>query len=145
MPRHLRELEILVGRPVQKTELLSLKETEAVREQFKQMPKEPNARFEIPFEQRREQRFRAFLERLAKANPVDVFLWTPASYDCGLLQPIPFHRFRSDFPFDVNPEGILALLTSDFRDELLLDYSVEDDEQLLEVKVGGEHWGTIAL
>lgn len=144
LPRHLLELSLLVGRPVHKEELLSLKETKLVRVRANQVLRNPVKKFVIPFETKQEPRFGKFIERLIEANPNDVYLWTPASNLCGLLLPTPLKTFRTTFPFELNPEGIIVILTDDLHDQLLLDYSLgEHDEQLLEVEVSGERWGSI--
>jgi hypothetical protein len=145
LPRHLRELGLLMGRPVQKNELLSLEETKAVRLRANKVIRQPVRKFEITFDSKREHRFSKFMNQLADANPSDVYLWTPASNMCGVLRPVPIKSFRITFPFDLNPEGIFTILTSDLHDQLLFDYSEGDSgEQLLEVESSGELWGNIA-
>ena len=144
LSRHLCELGLLVGRPVHKKELLSLNETESVRNQANQVIRQPVGKFDIPFEKKQETRFLKFIEHLTKVNPNDVYLWTPASNLCGVLRPVPLKTFRITFPFELNPEGIIVILTSDLSDQLLLDYSQgSNDEQLLEIEVSGERWGDI--
>jgi hypothetical protein len=142
LPRHLRELSVLLRRTVHRDELLSVQETKAVRARANEVARQPVARFEMKFEEKRTPRFADFVQRLARANPHDVYVWTPASNLCGLIRPIAVERVNIGFGFDLNPEGILAILTSDLRDQLLLDYSAgEGGEELLEVEVSGEHWG----
>ena len=143
LSRHLRELSLLLGRPVHKDELLSLDETRRVRARANEIERQPLVRFAIPFEEKGEAVFAAFVERLANANSSDVYLWTPASNICGVLRPIPLRTVRLAFPFNLNPEGIVVILTSDLADQLLLDYSTEVDEQLLQVEVSGKHWGGV--
>lgn len=100
--------------------------------------------FQLRFDEKRTARFADFVQRLAEVNPSDVYLWTPASNVCGVLHPIPMQLVNLGFPFDLNPEGVTVILASDLQDQLLLDYSVGDDgERLLEVEVGGEHWGRV--
>lgn len=142
--RHLHELGLLVGRPVHKEELLSLAETKGIRLQANQIVRQPIRKFEIPFIKKREQRFASYIEKLAEVNPSNVYLWTPASNFCGVLRPVPLKTFSITFPFDLNPEGIVVILTSDLYDQLLLDYSQGDfNEQMLEVETSGEQWGGI--
>jgi len=99
--------------------------------------------FDIPFSEKSGTRFRAFLRHLADANPSDVYIWTPASNICGVLKPLSLSEFDVAFPFDVNPEGVLVILTADFSDQLLLDYSDEGQGKMLEAEVSGEHWSRV--
>jgi hypothetical protein len=145
LPRHLRELALLVGRSVDRHELLPLHETKAIRAQASQVDRQPVVQFEVPFEAKTQPRFATFVKRIAEANPSDVFLWTPTSNLCGLLRPLPLAAVHMDFPFHLNPEGIVSILTSDLREQLLLDYSTgNDDESVLQVQVSGERWGRVA-
>lgn len=144
LPRHLHELALLVGRPVDETELLSLDETNLLRDRSNNIARATGAKFTIPFEEKQDPRFRRFLAQLSEANPSDVYFWTPASNRCGLLRPHSLKELRPDFPFDLNPDGIFVVITSDLADELVLDYSLGDnDEQLLEVETSGAHWGRV--
>lgn len=146
LTRHLRELGLLVGRAIGEPELLSLAETRNMRSQANLVVRQPVNVFDIAFEEKRELNFRKFLERLAEANPCDVYVWTPAANLCGLLRPLPLSAFRVEFPFDLNPESIVAILTSDLRDQLLLDFSRNSDgRQRLDVEASGERWGVVAF
>lgn len=142
--RHLHELGLLVGRPVHKKELLSLAETKGIRVKANQIVRQPIRKFEIPFIKKREQKFISYIEKLIEVNSSSVYLWTPASNICGVMRPVPLKTFCISFPFDLNPEGIVVILTSDLRDQLLLDYSQGDfNEEMLEVETRGEQWGCI--
>lgn len=144
LPRHLLELSLLLGRPVDMKDLLSVEQTKAVRARANAVVRQPLVRLEMSFEEKQTPRFADFVQRLARANPSDVYLWTPASNLCGVLRPIPLDLVKLGFRFDLNPEGIIAILASDLGDQLLLDYSAgEDAAERLEVEVSGEHWGGI--
>src|SRR5688572_7986602 len=107
--RHLEELGHLIGRPVLEPELLSPTETKAIQAQAKQIPREPSSSFEINFEEKDQPRFHRFLAQISQANTNDVFIWTPASNTCGVLRPLPLSNFKTTFPFDINPEGIISI------------------------------------
>jgi hypothetical protein len=143
--RYLQELSLLVGRSVHKNELLTLEETKAIRLQANQVIRKPIEKFEIPFEAKQKHRFVKLMELLAEKNPSDVYLWTPASNLCGVMQPVSLKIVNLSFPFNLNPEGIVVFLTSDFFDQILFDYSLGlDEEQILEVELSGSHWGSIS-
>jgi hypothetical protein len=145
LPRYLRDLAVLLGRRVEAAELLSVEETQKIRVQANQVARQPLLRFEVPFGAKEEERFDSFLKRLADANPSDAYLWTPAANICGVLRPVPLSAVNFSFPFDLNPEGIVVILTSDLNDQLLLDYSLgEEGEPMLEVETSGKHWGSVA-
>ena len=142
LPQHLRELSQLVGRTVEPAELLSLAETEAVRAQAMMVQRQPSWQCELRFSDKRSPRIGRLLQAIREHNPSSVYLWTPRSNDCGLLRPVPLSDVRFDFDFAVNRDGILELLTADFQDRMLLDFSEgPDGEHLLEVEVAGAHWG----
>jgi hypothetical protein len=126
-------------------EILPLELTRELLVRARQVPLQPVVKLEISFEEKRGDRFRAFLQRLAEANGSEVYFWTPVSNLCGVMGPLPLGAFNTGFPFDLNPEGIVEILTTDFSDQLLLDYSLgRHDEQLLEVEVSGKRWGGVA-
>ena len=142
LPRHLSELSRLVGREVTREDLMSLEETEAIREQAKRVKLVPFWTFEIPFADKSSPRFRWLMKGLAALNPTPVYVWTPLSNVCGLLRPVALSDVNFGFDFNLSAEGILVILTADLSDKLLLDYSEESDEQKLEIELSGEHWGT---
>ena len=145
LPRHLAELEVLLKRHIEPRELLSVEETRLIRARASQVARWPLCRWKLPFLEKEDGRFRAFVANLSEANPADVYVWTPASNVCGLLRPVALARVSFSFPFELNPEGILTILTIDLSDQLLLDYSMgEGGEAFLEMECSGEHWGRVA-
>ena len=140
-PRHLHELSQIVGRMLTPDDLLSVEETESLRVQALSVVRTPSLRYEIPFADLKSPRFARLVGALQKANPSPIFVWTPLSNECGLLRPVSLSEVRFDFDFTSLPDGILVLLTTDFQDQMLLDFSEgEDAEQLLELEVSGAQW-----
>jgi hypothetical protein len=77
-----------------------------------------------------------------QSNVSPVYVWTPLSNLCGVLRPIRLRDIDWEFPFVVEAEGIIVILTSDLTDKLLMDYSQTDEgREILEVEASGEHWG----
>ncbi|MCG8422111.1 MAG: hypothetical protein MJE77_29665 [Proteobacteria bacterium] len=113
------------------------------RDQVRLTPPSPSVTWEIGFREKETPRFRKFLERLHNSNASDVYLWTPATNICGLLPPLPLREVNFDFPFNLNPEGILTVLTSDLQDSLILDYSETEEGARLEIEAAGPHWSTV--
>lgn len=143
-PRHLRELGQIVGRSLMPDDLISVEKTESLRVQALSVVRAPSWRCEIPFADMQSPRFTRLVDALQKANPSPIYVWTPLSNVCGLLRPIPLLDVRFNFEFTALPDGILVILTADFQDQLLLDFSEGNNaEQLLEVEVSGAQWGQI--
>jgi len=141
-PRHLRELGQFVGRALMPDDLISVVETESLRVQALSVVRAPSWRCEIPFGDMQSPRFARLVDALQKANPSPIYVWTPLSNVCGLLRPVPLLDVRFNFEFTALPDGILVILTADFQDQMLLDFSEENHaEQLLEVEVSGAQWG----
>src|SRR5262249_51866808 len=137
-PRHLAELGILLGREVFTSDLISVEETEAIRQRSIKVVREPGAKWEIPFREKSEPRFARFIAGLAAANGAGVYVWTPTSRTCGLIRPMPLSVVGFGFPFSMSPDGILSIVTEDLADKLLLDYFRDDqDEERLEIEVKG--------
>jgi hypothetical protein len=144
--RHLSELSSLVSREVRREDLLPLAEADKIREDSKKVQYSPSWSTEIPFARKTEVVFQDFVRKLERLNANPVYVWTPASNQCGLLRPIPLHDLNFGFDFSINPEGILVVLTSDLRDRLLLDYSRDAaGQEVLEIEASGEHWGHARL
>lgn len=145
LPRHLRELGILLGRPVSKEDLLSLHETRELRDRTNKMIRSPVVKFHVPFVERLGPKFHLFIRRLFETNPTDVYIWTPASNLCGVHKPVALKAVEIGFPFLLNPEGIVVFVSVDFCDQLLLDFSTDSQrEELLEVEASGDHWGHVS-
>lgn len=141
LPRYLSELGELLGRTVTAADLVPLDESRSIRSQLECISREPMSRLRSSFQELRSARFRHLIDRLTALNPSDICVWTPASDACGLLRARPLQSLRWDFPFDINPEGILTFFTSDYADGMVLDFSREDDgSESLEIDLRGEHW-----
>src|SRR5256885_2239407 len=105
--RHLSQLSQLVGREVRSEDLLSLEETEAIREKSKTIHRAPAWRCNLEFSETAGDRFRKLVDALEQLNPTPVFIWTHLSNICGLLRPVPLTSVNFGFDFDLDPEGIL--------------------------------------
>ncbi len=140
-PRHLRELGQLVGRTLTADDLLSIEDTESLRVHALSVVRAPSWRCQIPFADMQSPRFAHLVEKLQMANPSPVYVWTLLSNICGILRPIALSELRFDFDFTSLPDGILVLLTADFQNQMLLDFSEgEAAEQRLEIEVSGAQW-----
>lgn len=143
--RYLGQLTQLVGREVTEAELISLEESRAILAACKSVVREPTSRSHLSFEEKNSERFRALVERLCALNPSDVYVWMLASNACGLLRAGPLPSLNWSFRFDINPDGIIMLFTTDCADEMMLDFSREEDgREELELHLSGTHWGRVS-
>ncbi len=140
MQAHLEELEILVGRRPLPEELLPREQVEHLREEIVRREYVPSVVWKLKFGDPRVEQLARILKN---ANGSKVYVWTPASNTCGLHPPIALASFNFDFPFDVNSEGIISLVTSDLSDRLIFDFSDENTSRLIEIEAMGPHWGAI--
>ena len=68
-------------------------------------------------------------------------MWTQRTIDCGVLLVPALMAIRWDFDFAVNEEGILAFVTGDLADRLLLDFSeLPTGEQRMKIETQGVNW-----
>jgi hypothetical protein len=141
MTLHLRQLSLLTGGIVAREDLLTVDETEAVRENAKLIQYSSSWRDTIAFSEKSSPKFKTLIAELDELSSEGVYLWTPLSNLCGLLRPIPLDTIRWEFAFDLIPEGIIVFLSADLQDKLLLDYSSSSDgREELEIEVSGEKW-----
>jgi hypothetical protein len=140
--QHLTELRCLLGSTVAASDLLSLEETEAIRESWKRTERSPRWRCEVGFEARIGTRFSKLIERFSECQP-QVYLWTNLSNSCGLARPVALLEVQFGFEFGAIAAGIITVISVDSQDRLLLDFSECDGELMLEIEVEGACWGRI--
>ncbi|RYZ09382.1 MAG: hypothetical protein EOO73_03540 [Myxococcales bacterium] len=142
--RHLAELTRLLGREVRADELLSLEDTQRVRGALNG-EEEPSRSFVIPFDDKSSPRWALFVSNLSATLSGNVYLWTPASNECGLLRPVPLGAVDFTFEFETIPEGIVSIVSEELGDRMVLDFSEEAQQgRVLEVEQFGETWGKVA-
>jgi hypothetical protein len=144
IPRYLRELEAFLGHGVEASSLLTPQETKLLQEQARRVPRVPIVRWRMRFEDREKPWFHGLVAKLADLNSSAIYLWTPMSIVCGILREVPLRDLQLfSFPFSINAEGILTILTSDLKDQMLMDFW-EDEGRWLDVELAGEHWGNVS-
>jgi hypothetical protein len=142
---HLNGLASLVNGPVSASDLLSPQEVSRLREKIdNQTRRSRMEKFQIPFEEKLTVRFKNLVNALHEMNSSPIYVWTPLSNDCGLLQVESLRSVDYSFGFDVVPEGLFSLVTVDLLDEMLLDFSEDDrGKRILEIELYGLHWSGI--
>ncbi|WP_061234866.1 hypothetical protein [Leptospira interrogans] len=96
-------------------------------------------KFEIPFEEKNSERFSRFLNILYSKNQLPIYIWTSLSNDCGVYRIPSILDFNSHFTFEVNG-GFILLLSENLDDELIFDFTEDNNERLLEVELSGANW-----
>nr|WP_236714092.1 hypothetical protein [Leptospira interrogans] len=137
MPKYIAEISQLTNNPFDETNLLTLNQTESIRRspsKIKVMKK-----FEIPFEEKNSERFSRFLNILYSKNQLPIYIWTSLSNDCGVYRIPSILDFNSHFTFEVNG-GFILLLSENLDDELIFDFTEDNNERLLEVELSGANW-----
>nr|WP_001001499.1 hypothetical protein [Leptospira interrogans] len=138
MPKYIAEISQLTNNPFDETNLLTLNQTESIRRspsKIKVMKK-----FEIPFEEKNSERFSRFLNILYSKNQLPIYIWTEFSNDCGVYRIPSILDFNSHFAFEVNADGLIQLLSENLDDELIFDFTEDNNERLLEVELSGANW-----
>ncbi|MFC5456752.1 hypothetical protein [Prosthecobacter fluviatilis] len=141
LPLYLKELSTLVGRIVHESELSPFTQMEIVREKLRSVSKGSCRSVTLPFEARTGVEFAQIIDQLRRLNSSSIYLWPSRANECGLLEVADLNQIKFSFPFDLNPDGILVVATSDGNDSMLLEWS--DDERgvrMLEVEFRGPNW-----
>ncbi|WP_319941273.1 hypothetical protein [Leptospira sanjuanensis] len=97
-------------------------------------------RFEIPFEEKNSEKFSRFLNTLYSKNQLPIYIWTEFSNDCGVYRISSILDFNSYFTFEVNADGLIHLLSENLDDELIFDFTEDNNERLLEIELSGANW-----
>jgi hypothetical protein len=139
--RYLEELSALTGRQIRADELGSIEQAASIREDCQKFSAQASRVTEIPFPDRKLERFKKFVRRLSRANAASVYVWTPRTISCGVFLMPSIDAVRFDFDFAINEEGILVFVTSDLEDRLLLDYSNSPaGGRIMKVETQGTNW-----
>jgi hypothetical protein len=144
--RYLIELnELCLEKPLE-NKLLSLEKTEHIRQiSLSLLKRKPARKIRMVFKEKTTDRFKEYVTGLHRANPNSVYIWTENSNSCGLFEISSLLDFNFGFGFGVNTQGIVALLTSDLTDSLVLDFSDGGTAsgQELEIDVSGDRWPAV--
>lgn len=141
---YLDELASLVGHSVNADDLGSIEQAVLMREASQKFVGQPSLCCQIAFEERSSMRFSDFVSRLYGANPASVYIWTPRTITCGVFLVPSVSAIKYDFDFDINADGVLAFLTSDLEDRLVLDFSESHTgEKIMSVETQGLNWGAV--
>lgn len=142
---YLLELKKLTGVDIN-GDLLLTEDIEEIREKSSALADKEGTRFIVDFSEKDTEQFRNFVRNLNKANDAPVYVWTNSANSYGLYKATSINSIDFSFSFDVNPDGIIVLLTEDLNDRLLLDfYRNSEGREILELELYGKHWKFIPL
>lgn len=144
---YLLELKQITGIDVDSKSLSPIEDVEKLREQVSVLAVLNKTRFVISFSKKNSEQFGKFVVNLGKSNSNSIYIWTNRANFCGLYEVASINAVDFSFPFDVNPDGIVVFVTSDFSDKLLLDFydDAEKQEEMIEVELQGKHWPFISF
>lgn len=143
---YMSELKFLSFMPVDEDQVSHVEKVEQIRAGQGKIKEFPISRFSIPFTERLTKRFGEFVEKLNEENSNKVYIWTENSNRCGLFAANNIKEVNFEFPFDVNSEGIIVLLSENIEDKMLLDFYLDvNGQQMLEVELQGRCWSFIAF
>jgi len=138
---YLDELRQLTNHCVKDTDLLSLKETENIKDLATLLYDKNISNTEIPFKEKKEKLFQDYIRMLFEVNSSPIYIWTPRTNICGTYEINSILEFNFEFNFNVNSEGIIVILAKNFEDQMTLDFSIdENNNELLEIEVVGDNW-----
>ena len=142
LKQYLEELSVLTARTVHADELGSLEHAAAMQSSAQKYNVEPAVVvYKARFSDKNSEQFKKFLLDLKDANSSAIYIWTPRTIDCGTFLVPSLDAVNFDFDFSINGEGILAFVTSDLEDRLILDFSgTPNGEQALSIETQGMNW-----
>lgn len=139
---YLDQLNALVNCKVVESDLLSLEETDSIREKSKLMLDVSKVRkFRIDFSEKSGKRFKDFIQCLSEGNSRPLYIWLNYSNSCGLYQLDSIFKFNFDFDYLTVHQGIISLLTNDMSENMILDFFEDSSgEQVVEIELTGKNW-----
>jgi len=144
---YMDELRQLCRTPPQEDALLPLEIVSEIGTKAKPLRESHHAKYEIEFDVKSSPEFRLYVQKLANANSSPIYIWTSRSNALGPCKIDSILDFNFDFEFGVNKEGIIVLLSSDLKDEIILDFSHDSvsGKDMLEIELFGENWPHVTL
>ncbi|WP_445371981.1 hypothetical protein ACH518_04160 [Methylomonas sp. HW2-6] len=140
--KYLQELNRFCKKKPVENELLSLDETQNIRDNSKALDTAIVRRHRIGFDKKNDEKFLDFVGSLYEKNRSNIYIWTPLTMACGTYKIDSILDFNFGFEFDSNPEGIVVLLTSNFTDKITLDFSMDESgKRILDIDLVGDNWG----
>jgi len=63
-----------------------------------------------------------------------VYLMTSLSKDCGGIELTSINEFNFEFNYNDEPDGIVSIISSDFKEKILLDFYSIKDKTYIEIE-----------
>ncbi len=139
MPKYIAEISQLDLKPFSISNLIALEVMEEIRQNVISKS-ERKKKFTIPFEERSTEKFKYFIYNLYSKNQNPIYIWTELSNDCGIYEIDSILDFNFNFSFEVNSKGLINLLSKNLKDQIILDFSEDNNERLLEIELSGVNW-----
>uniref|UniRef100_UPI000B0EE6E3 hypothetical protein n=2 Tax=Leptospira santarosai TaxID=28183 RepID=UPI000B0EE6E3 len=134
MSKYIAEISQLYLKPFSKSNLIELEIMEAIRQNVISKSERKKI-FTIPFEEKSTEKFKHFVNNLYSKNQNPIYIWTELSNDCGIYEIDSILDFNFNFSFEVNSMGLIHLVSKNLKDQIVLDFSEDNNERLLEVEL----------
>lgn len=142
--KYIEQLSKLIKVKSSVPKLFPLEEMGSLRERVKLLGQANKRVYQLAFEEKTSLEFEDFVVALAQANGEPILIWSELSNDFGPIKLNSLLDVDFSFSFDVLPEGIVAIVTEDGSDKILLDW--EDDKDcgpIITVELLGERWSKV--
>lgn len=141
---YLAELSTLSNQTVSADDLSCMNEVENIRATISDLKKLPISKFNIPFPEKENARFRNYIHNLYESCSEKVYIWTSKTNSCGLYKIDNIDAVNFSFPFNLNTQGVVVFLSENIKNKLLLDFYIDSSgEKIIEVESQGLQWGAI--
>ncbi|MEP7269442.1 MAG: hypothetical protein ABI844_17630 [Saprospiraceae bacterium] len=129
LPIYLAELRKILKIDVDESLLLSIAETDLVRQNC--LAKQLMCSYKILFNDK--EKLKKILLESPRSKIGNYYVFTSYSKDCGAAVISTLNDFNFDFSYKAVPSGIITLTRVDLVEEIVLDFYVECDTEYLEV------------
>ena len=141
---YLKELNrLVITTPIHAGNLLSLEETEMIKEKASGVRALESYKKTIPFEDK--EKLRKYLNDLQSIRDNEFYLFTEYSNYCGAASVPGLNYFNWQFEFTAEHAGIISILLKDLSNELILDFYESNNMKLLEIEAFGSSWPNVLI
>lgn len=146
LKKYLNILNELCFIGITESNLLSVDESNTIRIKFGAIDFAKSKTFRINFEEKNNERFLAYIQKLESEKSGLKYLWIELSNDCGLCKISSLLNIRFDFSYEIDPNGLIIMYSFDGLECLLFDFAEDESGQrYLEVTTKGLVWPLIVF
>jgi hypothetical protein len=144
MPNYLRVLSTLTDKSILRDDLISLADTISLLDKMKDLRSQASQKIEIEFAQKKSKDFSKFIHALTVSKEMPVYVWSEGASVCGLFKTHSLQDINFNFEYGIDGNGVFSFISSDLKDELLLDfYETSDGKRMIKIEVFGNTWAKV--